>query len=115
MEKEIFEKTQVPRCDIIKDDEKYILRFEVPGVEIEGVDLRVEEDKLRVDAIKKLTSPEASRCHSREIIEMKYQKELLIGDTVDREKIQASLSDGILTVEIGLKEAAKSRKIAVKV
>lgn len=115
MEKQNNNKAQVPRCDIYKDEGKFFVRLEVPGVDKDELDIHVENNRLIIDGVKKQSCPEGSHYQVREIVEYDYRKELSIDDTIDREKIEADLSDGILTLSIGLKEAAKPHKIAINV
>lgn len=115
MEKKNNGKVQVPRCDIFKNEEKFLVRLEVPGVNKEGLGISVEDNLLRIDGRRNLTDTPNSHYRVREIVEYDFRKELSIDDTVDREKIGAELADGILTLTIGLKEAAKPHKIAISV
>lgn len=101
-------------CDIYHKDDKVILRMEMPGVEKENLDIRVDNDKLLINGKKSYPGTESTYL-IREIRQADYHHEFSIDDTIDRNKIEASLTKGIATITLGIKESEKPKKITVEV
>ena len=100
-------------CNIYKDDEKVLLSLEMPGVSKENLDVRIDDDNLIIEA-KKDISPEKGTYLLREIKTGDYYHEFTIDDTIDRNSIDASISNGVVTLVLKLKESVKPRRIEVK-
>ncbi len=50
----------------------------------------------------------------RERMAGNYRKRFIIDETIDREKIEASMTDGVLTLVLATKESAKPRRIEIR-
>jgi HSP20 family protein len=101
------------RCDICEDDGKIILRLEMPGVDKGNLDINVNNNQLEIIGHKR--DPDVDGNYLvRERTQGDYYHLYTLDETVDRDKIDASLENGILTVSLQLKEAEKPKKIAVK-
>jgi len=112
--KEIEAKNRVipAACDICLDKEQVICRLEMPGVTRENLDVKVDGDRLVVHGVK--TAREAKGEYLiREIRDGDYHHEFTLDDTVDRNKIDAAVKNGVVTVTLGIKESEKPRKIDV--
>ena len=106
----------IPMVDVYeKDDGTTVLVAEVPGAKPESVDIRVDKGVLTVGAEAEL--PEPGDEYSRTFIGFtggEYFRAFAISDDVDRDRIEASLADGVLTVSLPRAAAAKTRKIEIK-
>ena len=101
------------RCSICEDDGKILVRLEMPGVAKENLDINVDNNQLEIYG--KREEPEIEGKYViRERRYGDYYQVYTIDDTIDREKIEASLENGLLTVTLHLKEAEKPKKINVK-
>lgn len=99
-------------CDIYHDNESVVLYMEMPGVSKENLDIRIDQDLLIIDGRRELQSPEG-QYRIREIKQGDYHQEYTIDDTIDRDKIDATIKNGLVTLTLGLKESEKPRKITV--
>jgi len=88
------------------------LSLEMPGVPKDGVDLQVEGNELRIRG-SRTASAGPSRYVVRERPTGDYAEVYTIDETVDREKINATMEAGVLTVTLHLREAEKPRRIAI--
>ncbi len=100
-------------CDIYKDEEKIVLRMEMPGVTREGLSIQVEGNLLIVEGQKENPHTEGEY-RVREILQGNYYHEITLDNTIDRNSIDAKLEKGILILEMKLQESQKPRKITVK-
>jgi HSP20 family protein len=102
-----------PVVDIFDDKTAFIVKAELPGLKVEDVGIDVEKGVLTLRGERKLEKREDGPSR----IERSYgsfMRSFVLPDTVDPERIQASLSDGILTVCLSKKPASLPRKIDIK-
>ena len=106
----------MPRADIYETAEAIVILAEMPGVDEKSVDITVEKNILtlsgRVD-----TSPLPQGAHlAYEEYEVgDYRRSFTLTDQVDRERIEASLKQGVLKVTLSKIAPAQPKKISVKV
>jgi len=102
----------VPAVDIYETDDGLTLVADVPGVETDGLDIRVEEGILTIRG----TSTWAERQNTswREFEVVDYYRQFRLNDQVDHEKISAALANGVLTLQLPKAAKAKPRQIEVK-
>jgi HSP20 family protein len=98
--------------DAWREKEVFVAEFDLPGVDANSIDLDVERNVLTVRAdrapregIEELVAAERPRGV--------FSRQLILGDNLDTDKINASYSNGVLRLEIPVAERAKPRKISV--
>jgi len=105
-----------PLVDIYQaDDGTTTLVAEVPGAPPDKIDIRVDKGVLTIWADGRL--PEAPDEYSRIYTGFaggEYFRAFALSDEVDREQIEASVADGLLTVKLPRAAAAQTRKIEIK-
>jgi HSP20 family protein len=105
-------KIHVPRFDIEESDDAWIVEAELPGVKRKDVNVEVRDGELLVSGeIKERERRGVLRHRTRHMGEFEIRVSLP-GD-VDTERVDASIEDGVLTVQIPKPERAKPRKIEV--
>lgn len=98
--------------DAWRAGEEFVVEFDLPGVDPGSVDLDVERNVLTVKAERQgLTS-------DHELIAAErprgvFSRQLILGDNLDTERVQASYDAGVLTLRIPVAEKAKPRKIEI--
>ena len=100
--------------DAYEKDGIYTLRFDLPGVDPDHVDLLVENNVLTVTAERKLEDTEGANWQLRERPTGTHSREVRLGDRLDSGNVQASYDQGVLTVTIPIREEAKPQRIAIK-
>jgi HSP20 family protein len=106
------ERLLIPPCSIDEDIGIVTLTLEMPGVTKENLDVRVETNTLTIEGQRVGNSP-TGEWLLRERPVGSYRKIFTLDETIDRNKIEAKLADGLLTVKLHIQEAAKPRKIAI--
>jgi HSP20 family protein len=98
--------------DAWREKDSFVVEFDLPGIDVNSIDLDVERNVLTVRAdrparegIEELIAAERPRGV--------FSRQLILGDNLDTEKIDASYKGGVLRLEIAVPEKAKPRKIAV--
>ncbi|TVR34935.1 MAG: Hsp20/alpha crystallin family protein [Spirochaetaceae bacterium] len=106
-------RTVRPVGNIWEEEGKVMLRLEMPGVTKDNIELRIENDQLFVRGHRDMHDEDQSYV-IRERVRGDFAQTYTLDDTIDRERIDARMERGILTVTLHLKEAVKPRKIEVK-
>src|ERR1700740_1207453 len=99
--------------DAVRRENEVELRFDLPGIDPESIDVTVDRGVLTVGARRAEENTEGGKPFIRERLSASYTRRLRLSDAVDAEKIEASYADGVLTVHVPVAEAAKPRKIEV--
>lgn len=104
-----------PSVDVHEDSEQLVLRAELPGVKREDIEVSIDANVLTLKGERKLEKEEQGRRYHR--IERSYGtfvRQFQLPSNVDSGKIDAQLSDGVLTISLNKKQELKPRKIDVK-
>lgn len=105
-------RTIAPRYELTESETSYALTLEMPGVNKDTLEIQAERDTLTVRG-KRVESIEGYKPIFRERPAVEYFREFSMDDTVDHEKITASIRDGIVSVQIPKSSHAKPRRIQV--
>jgi HSP20 family protein len=105
---------RLARMDAIRHESDIELRFDLPGIDPESIDVTVDRGVLAISARRSEEYTEGEKPFIRERVMGSYARRVRLSDTVDAEKIEASYSGGVLTVHVPLQEQAKPRKIEVR-
>lgn len=98
--------------DAVRDDESVILYFDVPGVSADDIDVHVERNELTITANRVWDSDDKEILVS-ERPQGSFTRRVMLSEILDADRLEASLSDGVLTVTIPVSEKSKPRKIDV--
>lgn len=98
--------------DAWRDGEQFVVEFDLPGIDAKSLDLDIERNVVTVRAERPDVDP------SREMLATErargvFSRQLVLGDNLDTEHIDARYDAGVLRLRIPVAEKAKPRKIAV--
>jgi HSP20 family protein len=100
-------------ADVEETDDGFIVELDVPGVKREDVDVEVRQNQVRVTGeIKERERTGMLRRRSRPVGRFDYV--VALPGEVDPDKVEASLSDGVLTVRLGKAAHSRPRHIQIK-
>ena len=99
--------------DAFEKDGLYTLRFDLPGVDPDDVDLTVEGSVLTVTAERAIEETEGATWLLRERPAGTHRREVRLGDRLDTGRVSASHDNGVLTVEIPMREEAKPHRVSI--
>ena len=99
--------------DVIRGKDEVQLRFDLPGVDAESINVTVDRGVLTVSAQRTEEAGEDEKLIARERVTGSFTRRLYLGDTLDSEKIEAAFADGVLTVRLPLLAAAQPRKVEI--
>src|SRR5690348_12619526 len=99
--------------DAWRQGDDFVIEFDLPGVARDSIDLDIERNVLTVRAERlarngdwEMLATERAKGH--------FSRQLVLGDNLDLERIEAGYADGVLRLRIPVAERAKPRKIAIK-
>lgn len=103
----------VMRMDAIRRDGEVELRFDLPGIDRDSIDVTVGQGWLTVSARRSEEYAESEKPYLRERVMGSFARRVRLSDAVSAEKITAAYDAGVLRVTVPLAERALPRKIAV--
>ena len=98
--------------DAWREGEQFVVEFDVPGVDPGSVDLDVERNVLTVTASRPGLD-EQTDFLAAERPRGVFSRQLVLGDNLDLDRIQAGYRGGVLRLVIPVAEKAKPRKITI--
>ncbi|WP_348674609.1 Hsp20/alpha crystallin family protein [uncultured Abyssibacter sp.] len=104
-----------PAADIEETDGHYFVRLDVPGVDPQKIEVRVEKSVLTVEGEREAPASEAGRFTRVERIQGKFVRQFRLPDVANDEAIEADYAQGVLTVRIAKKQSSQPRQIEVRV
>jgi HSP20 family protein len=103
----------LPVTDIFETDQALTLIVEMPGVNKDNVDVRVENDVLTIDGRVDFANYEGLQPLYTEYNIGNYVRSFQLSSKIDQGSINAQLKDGVMTLVLPKSEKAKPRKITV--
>jgi HSP20 family protein len=101
------------RMDAVRRDGEVELRFDLPGVDAESIDVTVDRGVLSVTAKRSEEYTESEKPFIRERIMGSFTRRVRLSDSVDADKISAAYDGGVLRVTVPLTERAQARKVEI--
>jgi len=102
----------VPRTDIYETNEAIVLVTDMPGVDESTLDITLENDVLTLNGCVEMAYPEGYGLAYGEYRVGDYERSFTLSSKVDRDKIEATVKDGVLRLYLPKAEPSM-RKIAV--
>ena len=99
--------------DAWREGDRFVLEFDLPGVAPESIDLDVERNVLTIRA-ERVASNGDWQMLASERVRGSFSRQLVLGDNLDLEKIEAAYRDGVLRLHVPVAEKAKPRKIEIQ-
>src|ERR1700753_3474554 len=98
--------------DAWREGEEFVVEFDLPGINPDSLDIDIERNVVTVRAERPGVDP------NREMLATErprgvFSRQLILGENLDTERIEARYSEGVLSLRIPVAEKAKPRKISV--
>lgn len=109
-------KAWTPACDIFETDKELVIKFELPEVKKEDVEVKIEQNVLTLRGERKFEEKTDRENYHR--VERRYgefMRSFNVPLYVDAAKINAEFKDGVLTVTLPKSKEARPKQINVKV
>lgn len=107
-------KVFIPRVDICETKDAIVLLADVPGVDEKSIDITLEKSVLTLLGRVEPETHEGYRAGHVEYEAGDYERAFTLSDEIDRDRIEASVKNGVLKLTLPKAEPVKLRKINVK-
>lgn len=105
----------IPAVDIREENERFIVEADIPGVNPEDIEVTMESGTLTIRGERKHeSSGEEGGVKRVERAYGVFYRRFALPDTADPEDIHAKGDQGVLRIEIGKRQTARSRRIPVE-
>lgn len=111
----------VPAIDMVENEKDYSVRVELPGMNVDNVDVTISGDNLLISGEKKTSHSEENKNNGTYYYESSYgsfHREVQLPENIDKEHMEATMKDGVLNVIIQKKSLPppkeEVRKLEVK-
>ena len=115
-EGELSTRTWAPPVDIYENGESLVLKAELPGINPDEVEIRVEDNTLYLKGERKFEKEVKEQNYHR--VERSYgtfTRSFSLPNSIDADKVAANFQDGVLTLTMPKKEEAKPKTIKINV
>ena len=99
--------------DAWRSGHEFIVEFDLPGIDPQSIDLDIERNVLTVRAERTSSTGPDVELVAAERPRGMFSRQVILGDTLDTNQIEASYNSGVLRLTIPVAEKAKPRKIAI--
>jgi HSP20 family protein len=98
--------------DAWREGDALFVEFDLPGIDKDSLDLDIERNVVTVRAQRPAVDP------NREMLATErprgvFSRQLVLGENLDTDRIEASYNEGVLRLHIPVAEKAKPRKISI--
>lgn len=99
--------------DAWREGDEFVVELDLPGIEPDKLDIDVERNVLTIRAERLSHIPDAANAVAAERSWGVFSRQLVLGDALDTEKVDADYTAGVLRLRIPIAEQAKPRKIHI--
>ncbi|WP_084959497.1 Hsp20/alpha crystallin family protein [Thermoactinospora rubra] len=100
--------------DGLRRDDDVVLRFDLPGVDPDSIEVTVDRGVLSVSARREEELGENERVFVRERPMGTFTRRVYLSEHLDSDRIDAAYNNGVLAVRIPVLERAKPRKVEIQ-
>ena len=100
--------------DAVRRGDHVEILFDLPGVRPDSIELTVERNVLTVKAERSWWPEEGTEVLARERTQGAFSRQVLLGEALDAERVDAHYDQGVLRVTIPVLEKAKPRKVEIQ-
>jgi HSP20 family molecular chaperone IbpA len=116
-EEQAIEKTRalrsvIPSVDIYENDDEILLHADMPGVRKDDVSVNIHNGTLSLSGIRRIDHKGVSTWE--EFSDIEYVRSFSVPQSIDPERVEAELKEGVLKLHLPKSEAAKPKLIEIK-
>ena len=104
----------MPAADIYETRDNIVVLAEMPGVAPDGVEITLERRVLTIRGRSGANEHSGYQRVYSEYADGDYERVFTLSENIDRDRIEATLKDGVLHLVLPKAESAKARRIELK-
>jgi len=106
-----------PSVDIEEEEDKYVIKADLPGVDKKDIDVKLENGVLSIRGEKQTEKEtgKGTKRHRTERFHGTFARSFTLPEAVKAEQVDASYKDGVLSLFVPKAEEAKPKSIDIKV
>jgi HSP20 family protein len=108
-------RTYIPDVDILEDANNLYIYADMPGADDKGVNITLENDVLTIEAQVGDLKFDKHNITYTEYGIGDYYRAFTLNEAFERDRIEAKMKNGVLSIMLPKAEAAKTRNIPIKV
>ena len=103
-----------PATDVLENEEAYVIKAELPGLDKKQISVDVKEDVLTIKGERSDDKEvKTDKVYRRERFQGKFQRAFILPSTVESDKIEAEFADGLLKITIPKTMQEEPKQITV--
>jgi HSP20 family protein len=110
----VTDRSTVMPLDAVRRDGDVLLRFDVPGIDPQSIEVTVDGGVLSVSVKRSEERAESNKFFVRERTMGTFTRRLYLSKNLNADAVEAAYHNGVLEVRIPVLEQAKPRKVAVR-
>lgn len=99
--------------DAWKDGDTFRIQLDLPGIDRDSIQIDVERNVMTIRADRPMTEGTHELLASERPRGV-FSRQIVLGDTLDLDRIDAEYADGVLSLAIPVSESAKPRRIEIR-
>ena len=105
---------RTPKTDIYETHDSFVIIAEVPGVETQNMDITLTNNILTLDARVTASHTDEQDPVYQEYIAGDFRRVFTLGDDINRDKIHASLKNGLVRITLPKAAETQPKKINIE-
>ena len=107
--------SRFPALNVWGNGENVIVTAELPGLEVDDLDISVVNNQLTIKGERKAEKPaENAVCHRRERVSGTFVRTVRLPFAVENDHVTAKYENGVLSITLPRHEATKPKRIEIK-
>jgi HSP20 family molecular chaperone IbpA len=103
-----------PATDIIETEGGFVIYLDMPGVAKDDLVIDLNEDEIKISGKTSYPTPAEEKLGHVEFGNGEYSRAFTLSQIVDKDKIRATLKNGVLELTLPKAEKAVPRKIEIR-
>lgn len=104
-----------PAVDIYEDNEKFVLKAELPGMEQQDIQISLENNTISIKGDRKVEMPpKEGHYHKLERMSGNFFRSFNLPSNINNEKVSAHFKNGVLEIELPKVEEKQSKSITIQ-
>jgi HSP20 family protein len=99
--------------DAYRRGEQFFIHLDLPGVDPDVIELTVEQNVLTIRAERRFDLEEGDEPAISERPQGTFTRQLMLGESLDTNSLEADYDQGVLTLKIPVAEKAKPRRVEI--